>query len=604
MCLETLTAADASIAVQSVPNGIKSNMYFVVSNTENEKRLANGEKRIFYDDCGAWSNTRGYNMVVLGDDTKELHEKNGLVCARKRINGKDQLIALEPQPHPSTVRRITHYYYKLKRSPDYTKRITILHGCSVYVCEYLGIFPTDVSSHGNCASDGTEYVRVRPEVTASVKEHCTQTKAKPNQIYSTMVLDATDVSCPRKKKQVQNISAAVTSNLINEKIRGTNNLADEMNTLCSLVVENDFVKNVSFTADHAPCVVLFTKEQLSDVKRFCGANAPDKMRSVLCVDRTFNLSSLFVTITVFKNQSVLRNTTMQPPIFLGPLFLHGDGQFMTYLTFFNFLRGMLDTDLYSSEVKLMDGIVTGSDEEAALVKAMRVAFPNSKHLFCILHCQDNVRDHLTKVGVELRIREHILNLLFGSNGVSTSANESEFENRQASTLQYVRQYCSAVEDYICMRILPKLLSNCQTLWTAPWLGPQRWTNNSCESANNLLKLTSDWKPARLTELVAHLHNLVKTQYKNVQRAMIGQGDFQLAPTFLQHKVSFCRWQGLSDDQRAVLTNAFLNDSGHIKGHNRKPTVTSSDGSLTVVGTNKVARKPGQRKRPRTERTVS
>ena len=66
---------------------------------------------------------------------------------------------------------------------------------------------------------------------------------------------------------------------------------------------------------------------------------------------------------------------------------------------------MLDTDVYSSELKLLDGMVTGSDEEAALVKAMRVAFPNSKHLYCILHCQDNVRDHLTKSGIQLKIRE-------------------------------------------------------------------------------------------------------------------------------------------------------------------------------------------------------
>jgi len=52
------------------------------------------------------------------------------------------------------------------------------------------------------------------------------------------------------------------------------------------------------------------------------------------------------------------------------MFLHGDGQFMTYLTFFNFLHRMLDTYLYSSEVKLMDGIITGSDKEAALLHVL------------------------------------------------------------------------------------------------------------------------------------------------------------------------------------------------------------------------------------------
>ena len=133
---------------------------------------------------------------------------------------------------------------------------------------------------------------------------------------------------------MQNVSAMVNAQLIATKAKGTNNLADEMLTLCSEVVKKDFVRNVSFASNHAPCVVLYTTEQLSDVKRFCGADAPDNVRSVLSVDRTFNVSSLFLTLTVFKNNSVLRRSTMQPPVFMGPMFLHGDGQFMTYLTFF------------------------------------------------------------------------------------------------------------------------------------------------------------------------------------------------------------------------------------------------------------------------------
>jgi len=74
------------------------------------------------------------------------------------------------------------------------------------------------------------------------------------------------------------------------------------------------------------------------------------------------------------------------------------------------------------------------------------------------------------------------------------------------------------------------------LWDAPWLGSQRWTNNSCESANNLVKLALDWKPARLTELVQHLHQMVKAQYKSVERAIIGQGEFVVAEGFAHHRV--------------------------------------------------------------------
>ena len=58
-----------------------------------------------------------------------------------------------------------------------------------------------------------------------------------------MQLDApTEQQCPRNLKQVKNVSGAVTEELISERKRGTNNLADEMLSLCSMVTQNDFVR--------------------------------------------------------------------------------------------------------------------------------------------------------------------------------------------------------------------------------------------------------------------------------------------------------------------------------------------------------------------------
>ena len=88
------------------------------------------------------------------------------------------------------------------------------------------------------------------------------------------------------------------------------------------------------------------------------------------------------------------------------MFLHGDGSFVTYLAFFMSLRGILDVDVHATEVKALDGMITGSDEEAALVKAVRVAFPNSRQLYCVLHCQDNVRDYMTKTGININMFLH------------------------------------------------------------------------------------------------------------------------------------------------------------------------------------------------------
>jgi len=314
--VDTLSEPDMSIVVSSVPSGVKSNVYFLVSNTENDARVSNGQRRAFVDDCGAWSNMRGNNSVVVGNGRKELFEHNSVVCDRKRIDRKDQLVPIDPQPEAASVRKVTRYCYKLKRCPTYTKRITMLSGSAVYLVEYVGAFPMDCSSHGHCKSEGTQYVRTQPEVLQTIQQQCLETKHKPKKIFETMTVNnSDDAQCPRNLKQVQNISVAVTEKLIHTKVRGTNNLADEMQTLCSFVADNEFVRSVTFTSQHAPCAILYTDDQVKDLKRFCGAESPNAVRSVLCVDRTFNVSSLFLTLTVFKNMSVVRRNTNQPPCF-------------------------------------------------------------------------------------------------------------------------------------------------------------------------------------------------------------------------------------------------------------------------------------------------
>ena len=117
--------------------------------------------------------------------------------------------------------------------------------------------------------------------------------------------------CQSSVKQVQNVSAKVTAELTADKKKGTNNLADDMLTLCTNIAGNEFIQNVSISAHHAPCVVhpVYTKQQLCDLKCFCASDAPANMRSILGVDRTFNVSSLFLTLTVFKNNSLVRSTT-------------------------------------------------------------------------------------------------------------------------------------------------------------------------------------------------------------------------------------------------------------------------------------------------------
>lgn len=599
-CLDLLKTLEIDQIMPDVPGGPKNNVYFLVDNSANIAREIENKQRVFWDDCGAWDQHRTVTQYYLRNSLKEIRFVGGKYCTRKKVDGKFVTEVMDEQPAEGQVYEVCRFYAKLKRDNNYKKRSTWLrNGPPIAVIEYLGVFPQEVLMHGNCSKGAAgEYIRSHPDVISHIKLTSSVTKQTPKQTYKQMVINGSQEQAkPRNLKQIQN-HFTQTSDTNSSK-----NFADEIQTLCSLVAENHpFVKCVIVDEESAPSVILFTTEQIADIRRFCGNDVDGNLRSVLGVDRTFNLSSLFVTVTVFKNNSVVRTSTQQPPIFIGPVMLHGDGKFKTYLMFFARLVAALSTSLSSTEVRLQEQILTGSDEESALVKAIRTMFPNSKHLFCMIHCKDNVRHHLNKIGVPLETREHVLRLLFGAGGVVAAADDKTLEMRISAVMQYVRQSNIDAVDYLQTRILPKISDNVKIIWQNSWLGIYSWTNNNCESINNLLKLDLDWKPARLTDLVSHIHDLVRLQYEDVRRAMFGRGDFHLAPQFAKHYVPFSHWTVLSEEAQHRLFDEFLSDNGSRQTSGLH-TIASSDGCLTVKGSNKIARKPGQRRRPKSERSA-
>ena len=103
--------------------------------------------------------------------------------------------------------------------------------------------------------------------------------------------------------------------------------------------------------------------------------------------------------------------------------------------------------------------MTGSDEEKALVAAMRCAFSETKHLYCMLHCQDNVRHYLTK-----EHRECII--VLGSEGAAVSGGKSTLDARIAHVIQFLRKNNTDVCTYLTDRIFTKVRSNCNLMCQA------------------------------------------------------------------------------------------------------------------------------------------
>ena len=119
----------------------------------------------------------------------------------------------------------------------------------------------------------------------------------------------------------------------------------------------------------------------------------------------------------------------------------------------------------------------------------------------------------------------------------------------------------------------------------------------------IVSLQLDWKPARITDLVEHLRDVVRLQYNELRRALCGLGEFQLAPAFTHHGVTQMQWSAMTEDARERAVEKLLKDNGARDGPAQR-TVTSTDEQLTVTGSPRIARKKGQRRRPIAERTAN
>ena len=89
------------------------------------------------------------------------------------------------------------------------------------------------------------------------------------------------------------------------------------------------------------------------------------------------------------------------------------------------------------------------------------------------------------------------------------------------------------------------------------------------------------------------------QYRDLERAMIGRGNYNLAPNFIQFKFSAAVYATKIASERQKIFNKFLQ-------HQLRPTnsVTSTDGLLTVPKTPSIGKKQHQIKRKRTAKTTT
>ena len=590
-------------SLSQVPAGIKENMFFLVNNSENERRKAQGKKQTFWDDCGSWTKGTSPRDLFLFQDGKltNIVKHHGIYCTKRHSKRVPVYEPLAPQPNEEDVFVVQRAYSKHNTSLTYRRRITWIGNIPatmtlslnpVALIEYVGLFPGR-SLHGNTKhpDKNEEYIRVSDKARSIIKEKVkTQ---NPKNVYDELNIDAERSihDLPRNLKQVQNFRYQEKKKERKNTHKTDNyhhNLADHVLNAESMVYTHPYVKAVTHLPS-GPSVILYLDEQILDLKRFCC----NKESTVLCVDKTFNLGDLFLTATVFKNTALTRRMTGEPPLFIGPAFLHGKSDFETFFHFFSHLSSLLS----ESEIGNM---IIGTDDETAMRNGIRRAFPNATQILCTRHLKNNVLHYLKdKVGVIEKDRRRILSALFGDEGITHADDSVIAEHRVDQARQVITEVARTFIPYFEKRVLPLLLdyvvypSNIKSI-------DANWTNNNAESINNILKIGTDWKPQPLTTLIETIYKKVHSQYRDSQHALIGRGNFKLTLPFIRNRVSIDVYCRMTKEERYAIFLKFLKD----KGRRKERTVTASNGLITVPLTPRAGKKKLQKRGKKTERCHS
>ena len=450
------------------------------------------------------------------------------------------------------------------------------------VTKYLGTFPSHTAMHGNSKKGaGSEYVRTSEATKEKIKEKVAC--APPRNVYTDMVLE-NSFDAPRNLKQVQNIKHNNERGKRNTE-NNRKNTADDIQTIINTMNEHPFIQEIVQTKGKPPMVILYNEEQLKEVKKFC-VTKNDK--SILGVDRTFNLGACFVTLTVFKNTHLLRRSTQSFPIMLGPLFLHWDGECSTYQRFFSHLRTKLDANI-GTEIGLNE-IIVGSDEEKAILKAVQQSFPSATQILYQRHLEENIRRHLQHtVGGPEKLRNNIVSLIFG---LINARDLVKFELKVLSLSNTLLDIAPNFVPYFDNSLVPRIREYVYQPKISSSCIPLNWNNNNCEFLNS-----TNWKVLKLPDLIEKIYSIIKFQ-SDMRRALHGHGNYQVIPQLKSFVLSNTAWSQKNEDEKARHFQKFIS----VSTVKNEKVVTSTDGALHIPKTPSIARKPGQRKRVRNAKT--
>ena len=578
-----------STCYDAIPNGSKENVYFLLDNRSNLTRKTHLKSNQFHDDCGAWDSHNGRTVktdfVVQSDNTlRFICMKDGQYCIEKQVKGKKTFIPLNPQPIQDTIVTLSRYYTPLKRDKMYKKRVSHFSRmptqhqarAEISLVEYTGAFPENTAPHGNAKHVTHDYQRTDPKVFDQIQNGINSKKSNID-IYQEMVFKNPE-NAPRDLQQIR-------SKRYHDKKQShqsSSNLPDQVWEALAMVNNHEFVAEAVYTRGNnmPPSIIAYSPMQIEDMK----LHIENDKDTILGIDRTFNLGPTYVTNLVYKNKKVVKKSSRDYPIFVGPVFFHWDASYYTYHSFLSHVKARLDTDVQFIDLRI------GSDDEGGITKAIDKVFNSAERLLCTKHMKDNITDHLkNKLPLTKTDRSNIMSDLFSEDGIVTAHDEVDFNCKSENLCTKYPVFA----DYYNKRLKNRILDHVNRPLKRQSNPDRLWTNNNCESMNHRFKIATDWKPQILPELLTKIYDITKLHFIDLKRSLYGQGNYELSPLFQKHYTSPHIWGSKTAEEKDKLFKKLLSSKTFTN-----KMLTSTNGKLTIPNVKRLARKPGQRHRPK------
>lgn len=397
-------------------------------------------------------------------------------------------------------------------------------------------FIPKLASHGN-AKDKKLFYPTWPSTMDRIKEECIEHGPKATvEHLSTEVGGVTGASAPgelpRNEKQVTNLKKQVK---LKGQVCGPSGEVDELFVIMQRAYTEDprskFIRSIRAAPD--PAIVIAEDCQITDLERFCTSSSEF---GILTVDPTFSLGQFDVTPVTYRHLLLTTRRNNNIPVFLGPVLTHYRKTFATYLVFASSLVGLS----YQ-----LEGIrAFGTDGEKALSDAFSHEFGFSQRLTCFIHVRRNIKDKLTECNIPPYLSQKILDDVFGKKlgcvlveGIVGATDDRDFQNKLEALLQSWHNLempsTSDVEKFI-----KYFIDNTAPVIRDTMLRPVRiecclgcppdiFTTNSSESVNAVLKHKLDYQRNELPEFISKVRELIREQQREVERAVISRGKYQL-----------------------------------------------------------------------------